>query len=78
MQFPNNKPKRQRHKNRKMLLSTNRLQRLQKSYEKRTQNRGKKMIITKEQLQELNKTGKTEIFRSNAHTPYWDIIEVKK
>lgn len=34
------------------------------------------MKLTKEQLKELNNTGKTEVFCRNAHTPYWDIIEV--
>jgi len=35
------------------------------------------MKITREQLVELNTKGKTEIWRTNAHTPYWDIIELE-
>jgi hypothetical protein len=36
------------------------------------------MIITKEQLKELNEKKRVEIFRTNAHTPYWDMLEVEK
>ena len=35
------------------------------------------MKITKNELKELNKKGKVELFMTDAHTGYWEILEVE-